>query len=87
MLGILNQLASDHVVTVYEDDCLVLRGDLRKRRVLVHAQIAKAKPPAGVHVVEVRLERDHDGFQRSDFGTGLGSTRLRIASNCCAVKP
>jgi hypothetical protein len=87
MLGILNQLAADHVLTVYEDDGLVLRRDLGKGRVLVHAQIAKTQSPAGVHVVEICLERDHDGFHRSDFGTGLGSATLRIASNCCGVKP
>jgi hypothetical protein len=87
MLGIVNQLAADHVVAVYEDDGLVFRRDLVKRRVLVHAEIAKPQSPASVHVVEVCLERDHDGFHRSGFGTGLGSTRLRIASNCCGVKP
>jgi hypothetical protein len=67
MLGIVNQLAADHVVTVYEDDGLVFRSDLGKRRVLVHAEIVKTEPPASVHVVEVCLERDHDGFHRSDF--------------------
>jgi hypothetical protein len=41
MLGIVNQLAANHVVTVYEDDGLVFRSDLGKRRVLVHAEIGK----------------------------------------------
>jgi hypothetical protein len=87
MLGIENQLAADHVVTVYEDDGLVFRRDLGKRRLLMHAEIAKTQSPAGVHVVEVCLERNHDGFHRSGFGTGLGSGSPRIASNCCGVKP
>jgi hypothetical protein len=67
MLGIVNQLAADHVVTVYEDDGLVFRRDLGKRRVLVHTEIGKAQSPGGVHVVEVCLERNHDGFHRSGF--------------------
>ena len=54
-----------------------------KRRLLVHAEIAETQSPARVHMVEVCLKRDHDGFHRSGFGTGLGSARLRIASNCC----
>jgi hypothetical protein len=87
MRGIVNQFAADHVLTVHEDDDLVFRGDLGKRRLLVHTEIAKTQSAAGVHVVEVCLERDHDGFHRSDFGTGLGSATLRIASNCCGVKP
>jgi hypothetical protein len=87
MLGIVNQVATDHVVTVHEDDGLVFRGDLGKRRLLVHAEIAKTQSPARVHVVEVCLERDHDGFQRSGLGTGLGSAMLTIASNWCGVKP
>ncbi len=53
MLGIPNQLAADHVVTVHEDDGLVFRSDLGKGRVLVHKKIAKTKPPAGVHVGEI----------------------------------
>jgi hypothetical protein len=87
MPGIVNQLAADHVLAVYEDDGLVLRRDLGKRRLLVHAQIAKTQSPAGIHVVKVCVERDHEGFQRSSLGTGLGSATLRIASNCCGVKP
>jgi hypothetical protein len=67
MLGIVNQLAADHVVTVYEDNGLVFRSDLGKRRVLVHVQIGKTQSPGGVHVVEVCLERNHDGFHRSGF--------------------
>ena len=35
LLGIVNQFAADHVVTVDEDDCLVFRRDLGKRSVLV----------------------------------------------------
>jgi hypothetical protein len=81
-----NQLAADNVVTIDEHDGLVFPSDLGKRRLLVHAEIAKTQSPAGVHVVEVCLERNHDGFHRSGFGTGLGSARLRIASNCCGVK-
>jgi len=65
MLGIVNQLAADHVVTVHEDDGLVFRSDLGKRRVLVHLEIGKTQSPAGVHVIEVCLERNHDGFHRS----------------------
>jgi hypothetical protein len=65
----------------------VFRSDVGKRRVLVHAKIATTQSPAGVHVVEVCLERNHDGFYRSGFGTGLGSGRPRIATNCCEVKP
>ena len=87
MLGIVNQLPADQVVAVHEDDGLVFRGDFGKRRLLVHTEIAKTQSPAGVHVVEICLERDHDGFHRSDFGTGLGSATLRIASNCCGGKP
>ena len=45
MLGILNQLAADHVVTVHEDDGLVFRSDLGKGRVFVHAEIAKTQCP------------------------------------------
>jgi hypothetical protein len=50
-----------------EDDGLVFPSDLGKRRVLVHAEIVKTQPPAGVHVVEVCLKRNHDGFHRSGF--------------------
>jgi hypothetical protein len=35
--------------------------------VLVHLEIGKTQSPAGVHVVEVCLERNHDGFHRSGF--------------------
>jgi hypothetical protein len=38
-------------------------------------------------VVEICLERDHEGFHRSGLGTGLGSGTLRIASNSCGVRP
>ncbi len=75
------------MLTVYEDDRLVLRGDLSKGRLLVHAQIVDAESPLRVHVVEICLECDHDGVHRSGFGTGLGSGKPRIASNCCGVKP
>jgi hypothetical protein len=37
-------LTASHVVVV-EDDGLVFRGDLDKRRVLMHAQIAKTQSP------------------------------------------
>jgi hypothetical protein len=68
-----DQLAADHVVTVHEDDLLMLRGDLRKGRLLMHAKIFEAEPPLRIQVIEICLERDHDGVQRSSFGTGLGS--------------
>ena len=86
-LGIMDQFTADHVFAIYEDDGFVLRGNLGKRRPLVHAKIVKAEPSLGVHVVEICLERDHDGFHRSGLGTGLGSGALRMASNCCGVKP
>jgi hypothetical protein len=81
MFRIVNQLAANHVVAVDEYDGLVFRGDLDKRRVLMHTEIAKTQSPSGVQVVEVGLERNHDGCHRSDFGTGLGSGTPRIASN------
>jgi hypothetical protein len=87
MLGIVNQLAADHVVAVDEDDGLVFCRDLNKRRVPMHVEIAKSQSPSSVQVVEIGLERNHDGCHRSSFGTGLGSGTPRIASNCCGVKP
>lgn len=87
MFGIVNQLTPNHIVAVDEDDGLVFRCDLDKRRVLMHAEIAKTQSPGGVQVIEVGLERNHDGCHRSDLGTGLGSGTPRIASNCCGVKP
>jgi hypothetical protein len=39
--------------------------------VLMHAEIAKAQSPSSVQVVEIGLERNHDGCHRSSFGTGL----------------
>jgi hypothetical protein len=55
MRRIVNQLATDHVITVHEDDGLVFRGDLGKRRLLVHPEITKTQSSARVHVVEVLL--------------------------------
>src|SRR5262252_1880781 len=86
-IGIVDQFTADHVFAIDEDDRFVLRGNLGKRRLLVHAKIVKAEPSLGVHVVEICLERDHDGFHRSGLGTGLSSGTLRIASNSCGVKP
>jgi hypothetical protein len=34
----------------------------------------------GIHVVEVCLERDHEGYHRSGFGTGLAPVRPRSVS-------
>jgi hypothetical protein len=82
-----NKLAADHVLTVDEDDWLALRGDLREGRLPMHPKIVKTEPALAVHVVEICLERDHDGVHRPGFGTGLGSDTLRIASNWCGVKP
>ena len=83
----MNQLATDHVLTVHEDDWLVLRSDFGKGRLPMHPKIVKTESALGVHVVEICLERDHDGVHRSGFGTGWGSGTLRIASHCRGVKP
>ena len=53
----------------------------------MHAKIPQAESALWIHVIEIRLECDHEGLHRPVFGTGLGSGCLRIASNCCAVKP
>jgi hypothetical protein len=82
-----HQLAANHVVTVDKDDRRVLRGDFGEGRLAVHAKIVETQSSLGVHVVEIGLERNHDGCHRSGFGTGFGSGTLRIASNCCGVKP
>ena len=83
----MDQLPADHVLTVHEDDRLLLHGDLGKGSLLMHAKIPQAESSLWIHVIEIRLECDHEGLHRPVFGTGLGSGWLRIASNCCAVKP
>ena len=78
----MNQPAANHVVAGDEDDGLVFRRDLDTRCVLMHAEIAETQSPGGVQVVEVGVERNHNGCHRFGLGTGFGSGTPRIASNC-----